>query len=202
MWLYDHASVDRYDLSFANPIWWRPLRRPRTEASARREGRRKTRVDPDRPVTEGWAKSHATSTATATAFIAILPTRSTARIAPAWARRARLSRTGRHWRARAFAHPTKSRLLRGGGEEAGQQHQECCRNPNEIVGDNRDHGLTHTHTNTRGSPRGSAGICCSAQRHGSRTRRFVPAQGKGMWNEQRSNLSAILRLNRSAHSPD
>ena len=53
MWLYDHASVDRYDLSFANPIWWRPLRRPRTEASARREGRRKTRVDPDRPVTEG-----------------------------------------------------------------------------------------------------------------------------------------------------
>ena len=57
MWLYDHASVDRYDLSFANPIWWRPLRRPRTEASARREGRRKTRVDPDRPVTEGWAKA-------------------------------------------------------------------------------------------------------------------------------------------------
>jgi hypothetical protein len=56
MWLYDHASVDRHDLSFANPIWWRPLRRPRTEASARREGRRKTRVDPDRPVTEGWAK--------------------------------------------------------------------------------------------------------------------------------------------------
>src|SRR6202035_5291161 len=85
MWLYDHASVDRYDLSFANPIWWRPLRRPRTEASARREGHRKTRVDPDRPVTEGWAKSPPPPQPHAPARVAILPTR----IALAWARRAR-----------------------------------------------------------------------------------------------------------------
>src|ERR1700732_2541716 len=28
MWLYDHASVDRYDLSFPNPIWWRPCADP------------------------------------------------------------------------------------------------------------------------------------------------------------------------------
>src|SRR5439155_6337758 len=38
---FDHAPVDWDDLSFTNPIWWRPcvslaLRRPRTEASARR----------------------------------------------------------------------------------------------------------------------------------------------------------------------